>query len=830
MGRWPARAGVFALVWFCLSIGTPASGAGPLTPPHYAPLDTLLHSLSLEPKHGLFTLFFDRQTGAIYMEVRASQLNKEFLYTARIESGLADLTGTNELERSSIIENRVFKIVHPQVQPGRLEFIDEQSNYTFDPASTLARAASANSAPEIFASADIIAANADESVYLIRLDQGFDKDAVTHLKRPTTRSRAVAVEPHPFNSDIIIDYFVSGFAVRVRHSLIALEPSNYVPRAYDYRVGYVSIPFTDVTSTAPVPYADVIERWNLEKKDPKAALSEPVTPITFWIENTTPHEYRDAVKQAILAWNAAFETAGFKDAIRVELEPDSPDWTPGDIRHNVVRWISTPVLAYAGETWPIANPRTGEIINATITLDYWQFRELLNENNLFASAAIAERDRAADEPLLALDNLSRPREAPGLALGLETLQSRNADKVEVSRLYLEAVRQTVMHEIGHALGLTHNFMASTLRPFAELQNTDQSRYPLAASVMDYFPVNIARKGKHQGPFYMTAVGPYDKWAVAYGYTPPLANPAAEEARMKALLARSTEPELAFGNDGDATEAGIDPRTMSFDLSADPVAWARDRMELVDETLPELKAKLLKPDESYQELRNTFADLIDEKGSAARILARYIGGVYVDHAAPNQPGAKPPFAPVPEATQKTALATLAAHIFAPDAFSLPAELARYLQMQRRGRDFITYDPDMHAWSFNVQKVVLDRVLSPRVLARITNARTYGGTYSADAFLSDLTDAIFAADMNGNVNTFRQNLQTKYVDRLTRIIVNPTQADTYDPVARAAIFNQIKRIHDEESLRVTLHLVFGMNDETVAFRTHLVYILQTALNVH
>lgn len=245
MSKGPA--GVFALACLSLMLGSAAMGAGTSSAQHYAPLDVVLQSLSLEPKRGLFTLFLDRQSGSLYMEVRADQLNKEFLYTARIESGLADLTGSTDLERMSILENRVFKIVHPSVQPNRLEFVDQEDDNYYDPSSTLVRAADANTAPEIFASADIVAANADESVFLLKLDQNFDKDAIAHLKRPTTRSRPVAVETHPANSDIITDYFVSGFAVRVRHSLVALQPSNYVPRADDYRVGYVTIPVTDLT-------------------------------------------------------------------------------------------------------------------------------------------------------------------------------------------------------------------------------------------------------------------------------------------------------------------------------------------------------------------------------------------------------------------------------------------------------------------------------------------------------------------------------------------------------------------------------------------------------
>ena len=125
-----------------------------------------------------------------------------------------------------------------------------------------------------------------------------------------------------------------------------------------------------MTSTDWAPYQDVIKRWDLQKKDPNAALSEPVKPITWWIENTTPVEWRDTVRDAVLAWNTSFEKAGFKNALEVKIQPDDADWDAGDINYNVLRWTSSPKTPFGGYGPALANPLTGEILGSDIMLEF----------------------------------------------------------------------------------------------------------------------------------------------------------------------------------------------------------------------------------------------------------------------------------------------------------------------------------------------------------------------------------------------------------------------------------------------------------------------------
>ena len=153
-----------------------------------------------------------------------------------------------------------------------------------------------------------------------------------------------------------------------------MPENNYVPRFEDPRVGYFAPQITDMTSADdPTPYRDMIHRWNLEKKNPGQARSEVIEPITWWIENTTPHEFRGAIEEEVLAWNKAFEKAGLINAVVVKTQPDDAEWDAGDIRYNVLRWTSSPTPPFGGYGPSFVNPRTGQILGADIMLEFVYF-------------------------------------------------------------------------------------------------------------------------------------------------------------------------------------------------------------------------------------------------------------------------------------------------------------------------------------------------------------------------------------------------------------------------------------------------------------------------
>ena len=262
-------------------------------------------------------------------------------------------------------------------------------------------------------------------------------------------------------------------------SLSTLPDSGFTPRLSDDRVGYFTTIYQDYTDAMrETPYVRFINRWNLKKKNPHQILSEPVEPIVFWLENTIPHEYRQAVTDGILAWNIAFEKIGFKNAIIAKQMPDDADWNPGDVRYNTIRWIIQPGGGYAvGPSR--ANPFTGEIYDADIRISADFVRAFYNEYNEFVNPVTTTPD-----PLLIWqeeDSINYSTHCNyGRALNekmilswhsLNTLNAINNNKTSLEEYVYNGLVDLVLHEVGHTLGLRHNFKASSIFSVDELSNS-----------------------------------------------------------------------------------------------------------------------------------------------------------------------------------------------------------------------------------------------------------------------------------------------------------------------------------------------------------------------
>ena len=570
-------------------------------------------------------------------------------------------------------------------------------------------------------------------------------------------------------------------SVSLQHSFVEMPQNDFVPRSYDPRVGYYLVRVTDLTSTAAAPWLDYINRWHLKKKEPGAELSDPVEPIVWWIENTTPHEYRETIKEATLAWNQAFEQAGFSNAIEVRIQPDDADWDAGDIRYNVIRWTSSPKPLFGGYGPVKVNPRTSQIIGSDIMLEQIFMTNRTRYDRMFDPGS------AADSPARP-GVCSLPRQLQqGIQFGRAALRASDASVDMEAELVRQGLFSLVMHEVGHTLGLNHNFMGSQLFTPGELydRETTESLGSTTGSVMDYAPLNVVPRGHEQGLFYELAPGPYDRWVIEYGYSEALDDPAEERARLEKILAKSTEQPLWFANDGDdmrSAGAGVDPRVMIDDHSSDAIGYALDRMGLIRDVMDELVDQYSEEGASYQELVTAYQSLIGQYDAQAKVISRYVGGVYVDRAMQGQPGGGEPFRPVPLAEQRRAMASLADNVFAAEAFRADDELFRHLQTQRRDFDFYgkTEDPKIHDQALGVQKNALDHLMHPVVTKRLTDTQLYGNEYPVSQMMTDLTAAIFEADMSDDVNGFRQNLQAEYVNRLIATVA-PDSA--YDQPTRA-----------------------------------------------
>ena len=797
-------------------------------------------------KDGLFTLFRDRKTGQVRMLIGKDQLDKEFVYFAQASNGVPQV---GFIFRGAYLVNDVVTV---RRHFDRIEFVAENTRFYFDPDSPLSRAADANLTSSLLAVEKIVAEDEKTGEMLIEANKLFLTQSLAQVK-PTpdpnadpkntwslgtlseAKSRILGLRSYPRNTDVEVEYVFEdpaprydllqeaeeitdprNVAIRVMHSFIAMPTEAYTPRRDDPRVGYIGHRVTDLTQDSATPYRDVIKRWKLVKKDPTAAVSEPVEPIVWWIENTTPHEWRDLIRDAALAWNSAFEKAGFSNAIVVKVQPDDADWDAGDIRYNVLRWTSSPSPLFGGYGPSMSNPRTGQVLGADVMLEYAYISNHLRRTRVIPAAAAAGADPLLCSAGHAIQHATMLGRALAGAVSVDT-------EIE-EKMLREAMYNLILHEIGHTFALTHNMKASMMSSPEQLADPDYVRQNgVSGSVMEYPAINFAPLDRPQTQFYDVRPGPYDVWAIEYGYSQALEDPVAEEARLQAILARSGEPGLAFGNDADDMRSpgtGIDPRVNIFDLSNDPVRFAVNRVALLRASMGTLTTRFVKPGQSNQELLDAFTVLMTEWRNSASVISRQVGGVHVER---DWAQGSARYIPVAAAEQKGAVQALEDAVFAPDAFDISPALYASLQPQPRQYDFYgkTEDPKIHEQVLGAQRAALDHLMHPVVLKRLTDTRLYGNEYPVAAMMTDLTDAIFEADLKGDVNTFRQALQVEYVGRLSRMVTGDAKAGFDAP-------SQSIATHELQRLRKSLERKRDGDLETRAHTGHLLLLIDRALD--
>lgn len=783
---------------------------------------------------GLFTVYQDTTDGTTHIVITEEQLNTPFIYFSYTENGPVPASHF----RGQYRDNVVFQI---KKYFDRLEFEVVNTSYYFDPENAIAKAAEANISPAILLTEKIVIQ--EDGKYLIKADALFMSESMSRVKPPSfpgqspmafnlgqlsrDKNKIVDIRNYPQNTDVIVDYVfenpnpINGggnsvtdarsVTIRSQHSFIAVPENDFKPRRADPRVGYFTVETEDLTDLGPTDYRDFINRWHLVKKNPEAPLSDPVEPITWWIENTTPHNLRDAIAEGVLAWNKAFEAAGFSNAVAVKVQPDTADWDAGDIRYNVLRWTSSPVPPFGGYGPSFVNPLTGQILGADVMLEYTFLRGTAMEDELYQTES-----HGHSTSFCSFGHIMKQNHQFALAHAM----AMNAGDEEISRLQNEAIRMLILHEVGHTLGLNHNMKASQLHdPVAIHDRELTSRVGLTGSVMDYSTVNIARDKSLQGLYYDIIPGPYDVWAIDFGYS-------TDESRRESILARSTEKELAFGNDADDMRSpgkAIDPHVNVNDMSSDAIVYAIERAQMINEIYGKLMSTIPQDGESYQRLRNAYGMSFGTYAGQMYVVSRYIGGVHVNRGFVGQPGAEQPFTAVPRDRQKQAMSTLETYVFAPDAYKAPGELIAYLQLERRGFNFFssTEDPKIHDAVLAAQRNVLAHVLHPVTTKRMTDSRLYGNQYPVSEVMADLTNAVFRADIGGNVNTFRQNLQIDFTERLVAIVKNEGPVKFDRPTQSAALF-QLRAIESQ------LKGKSAGNLETRAHTAHVLQLIDVSLN--
>ena len=770
---------------------------------------------------GLFTIYQDTITGSVKLLVKEDQLNKDFIYFSQIADGVTEAGAF----RGAFRGNSVFQV---KKYFNKLDFITPNTSFYFDKNSALSKSSEANISDAVMATGKIVALDAKNGEYLIDADGLFLSETFTRVKGPKRpgrsplafslgnfdkkKSKINEIKNYPENTNVKTQYVYSNpsvlnggsaavtdgrnVSIKVFHTFMNMPKDDYSPRMDDARVGYFLTETNDMTATSTVNYRDMIHRWKLIKKNPEAAISEPVTPITWWIENTTPLEWRETIKEGVLAWNVAFEKAGFKNAMAVKVQPDDADWDAGDVRYNVLRWTSSPNPPFGGYGPSFVNPRTGEILGADIMLEFVHFTNRVFADKLYNDAATNMKLETSEElevkKFFEKQNLNYCSMGhvmhDNMQLGSAVLQATGASDLDMDALKKEGMKSLIMHEVGHTLGLNHNMKASQLFSPEQLADADFIKgKALTGSVMDYAGINITNDRSKQGQYADMAVGPYDIWAVQFGY-----QDFKDDSEMGVLLNKSTKPELIFGNDADDMRSpgkAIDPRVMIGDLSNDQITYSINRFELVNSMMKNLKTQFTTKGETYEDLRRAYYTLHNQSAVAGGVISRFIGGVYVDRATFGQEGGTQPYTPVSLSDQKRAMDAMKKYVFAPDAFNTPKEVYNYIAKQRRGFNFFggSEDPKIHEQVLAYQTKVLAHIMHPNTLQRISNSELYGNDYKLASFMSDINNIMFKPDVYGSINSFRQNLQAVYTKRLIDMISGKASSRFTVAAKSMAIYN-------------------------------------------
>jgi hypothetical protein len=577
------------------------------------------------------------------------------------------------------------------------------------------------------------------------------------------------------------------FFMSVVYNFRALPEQPMAARRADPRVGHFTDAYTDMSELRPSQRVHLVNRWRLEKKDPQAELSEPVQPITFWLDRNIPSRYRRAVEEGVLEWNKAFEKIGFRGAVVARQQPDDAQWDNMDATHASIRWFVGSDVGFAiGPSH--TDPRTGEILDADIGMSdvfargsrrfIVEDRGLASEDRLAQLTAAWHMGQAGQGGRGAEVCTYAHEAAAHMHFALDLLEARGELEPESpqAEAFVQAViKDTIMHEVGHTLGLKHNFKASTTVTREQLQDKAYTEARgISGSVMDYNAYNIPLKGEREGAYNNTTLGAYDYWAIEYAYKP--VEPGREAEELGRIAARSTEPALAYADDADAGggpgSEGLDPLANRFDLGDDPLAWYQKRMALSKELWVRVQERQPAAGEDPLRQRRSLLSGFRQLRDLPALAAKYVGGL---HTVRDLPGSgRPSYRPVEPARQREALRFLTREVFSVDSFRFRPEFLASLS------------PDYNEWDrggpvsipaivLQLQTQALDRLMAAGTAQRVlelplmTPATQARELLSLNEVYDTLQKAVWSELASGqDIDSMRRNLQREHLKRVQTLL--------------------------------------------------------------
>ncbi|MEH2286006.1 zinc-dependent metalloprotease [Nostoc sp.] len=778
----------------------------------------------IDKLEGLFTLYCSENSGKVFLELKPEQLNKNYLAIVTLESGIGESGIYSGLPLSDFIF--YFRRVN-----NRLHFVVRNLKFRTDSIPeqrSLARSFS----DSVLYSLEIATINPKNQNILIDLNGLLMQDfpGLTPLLKYSLQAdyrldarKSYFGDVNSFPENIEIDS-IYGFSslegsnliavpdsraitLKVHYSFSQLRENNgYIPRLADDRVGYFTTAFQDFSHNNPhESFVSYINRWHLEPSNPSASLSLPKKPIVYWIENAVPLKYRDAIREGVLMWNKAFEKAGFKNAIEVRQMPDDADWKPADVHYNTIRWFNSLDAGFAKGPMRV-NPFTGEILDADIIVDANMVRLVQQEYHALMEAnSCPEKMKGHKHAGKYLDKffgssssalffssescygMESSNQAAMGALALSMLPNTTLSSETMKEYVHQYLRSLIAHEVGHTLGLRHNFYGSTMLAPQELNNTEITHTKgLVGSVMDYVPVNIAPQGVEQGDYFPGVVGPYDEWAIEYGYKKFPATalevriPESEKSFLNQIALASPQPELSYATDEDIWD--INPLANVWDMSSDVLLYSQWQMDNARFMWQRLNEGYLSKTESYTNLRLKFNKVFKYYFRNATLLSKYIGGQSFRRLHTSDDAWA--FIPVSLLKQRQALTKLQKYVFAEDAFSFSPQLLNQLAPSRwehwgSSAPNNRLDYPIHDRILSFQSAILRSLLDSDRLNRLQDIelKTLPGEALSipelfDTLQTGIWTEVFTPGEPKPISSIRRSLQREHLNILLQMMLGTT----------------------------------------------------------
>ena len=695
-----------------------------------------------------------------FFEVPDSLARRDFLFVTRVAGVPANFGGFTSAGTS--IEERLVRF---ERSGDRLVLRSLEVGAYADDSLPIALSVAENNVGPILAAFPIQAYGKDSASYVVDVTDFFagDTPGISGLSAAQRRQYQVrrfdparsyvnTVKSFPLNIEVRhtqtfdaaeppSDRSGGTISLEMRQSIVLLPKQPMRPRYADDRIGFFSVQRVNYgLDEQKAATQKFIRRWRLEPNDPAAyargELVEPVKPIVYYLDPATPAKWRPYVRQGIEDWQKPFEAAGFKNAIVAKDPPtpeQDPDWDPEDIRYSVVRWAASLVRNAVGPS--TSDPRTGEIIESDITWYHNHMRSYRNRLLIETGAA---------------NPAARTLEIPESLMG-------------------ETMRKVITHEVGHALGLPHNMVASASFPVDSLRKPSFTRrYGVSATIMDYARQNyVAQPGDGLDPKdFIRRLGPFDEYVINWGYRviPQAATPESERKTLNDWYVNQKGPmpyrfvPQQFGS--------IDPRAQTEDLSDDPVRASGYAIANLKRVVPNLVAWVTKPGESYEDLDEIYDETIGMWSLYMGHVVTVIGGVNVDFKTADQSG--PVYRPVPKTKQKAALQFLTENALRTPEWLTPDDIISRIGPQSGGASLATR-----------QAAVVTQLLDARRLMRLAESEALdaANAYPLTDYLGDLRRAVWGTPGSGAApDASRRTLQRVYLERLDALISPPAPAGT------------------------------------------------------